>query len=111
MKINLIPQRREDSLHVIKSGDVLTVNGEVFDFSPMGDGDTLPATAINSFWFLNKVERIDGELEMTLLFPNPWNYSQEQAFPVPLVGVPDGKVVFPAPLPSTETESSAEVDQ
>lgn len=111
MKINLTPQRREDTLEVIKQGNILVVNGETFDFSPMADGDTLPATAINSIWFLNKVERIGGELELTLLLPNPWNYSQEQAFPVPLVDVPDGPVLFPAPLPIAETEYPTEVDQ
>ncbi|RRW68250.1 hypothetical protein EGJ53_00405 [Pseudomonas fluorescens] len=111
MKINLTPQRRDDTLEVIKQGNTLVVNGETFDFSPMADGDTLPATAISSLWFLNNVECIGGELELTLLFPNPWNYSQEQAFPVPLVDVPDGPVVFPAPLPITETESPAEVGQ
>lgn len=103
MKINLSPQRRDDVLEVHKNGRVLTVNGEVFDFSPMGDGDTLPASAINSLWFLDKVECVGGELELTLLFPNPWNYSHEQAFPVPLVNVPDGLVVFPQPLSEEET--------
>jgi len=99
MKINLIPQGRGDTLQVIKLGDVLTVNGEEFDLSPVGEGDTLPATAIGSFWFRDKVERINGELELTFLFPIPSNYSQEQAFPVPLVNIPDGVVAFPGPLP------------
>jgi hypothetical protein len=99
MLIKLSPQRRDETLQVIKVGDVLTVNGESFDFSPIGDGDTLPALAISSPWFLDKVERIDGELALTLFLPLPWNYSQEQAFPVPLENVPDGPVAFPQPLP------------
>ena len=111
MKIYLIPQRRDDTPEIIKTGDVLTVHGEMFDLSPIGEGDTLPAAAIKSIWFWDKIERIDGELILTLLFPNPWNYSQEQAFPVPLVDVPDGPVVFPAPLPIYETESQAEMGQ
>ncbi|WP_323151451.1 hypothetical protein [Pseudomonas glycinae] len=99
MIINLSPQRREDVLSIIKSGDVLTINGEVFDLSPIQEGDTLPASAISSPWFLNKVERNGGELELTLIFPNPRNFSQEQAFPVPLVNIPDGVVQLPQPLP------------
>ena len=99
MKIILSPQRRDDTLAVYKLGDVLSVNGEQFDFSLVGEGDTLPAQAISSIWFVDKVERVDGELVLTLLFPNPWNYSQEQAFPVPLQEVPDGPVVFPQSLP------------
>lgn len=102
MIIKLSPQRRDDSLAVIKSGDLLNINGEVFDLSPMNDGDTLPRSAIASEWFAADVEKVSGQLVVTLLFPNPANYSQEQAFPVDLLGVPDGEVVFPLPLPILE---------
>lgn len=98
MKIYLSPQRRDDSLEVVKTGDALTINGEKFDLSPVGEGDTLPREAIDSIWFAGPIDRIDGELILTLLFPNPWNYSQAQAFPVPLENVPDGPVAFPGPL-------------
>lgn len=100
MKINLIPVGRPETLEVIRIGDVLNINGEVFDFSPIGEGDTLPTTAITSTWFMDKVERLNGELELTLILPLPSNYSQEQAFPVPLENVPDGAVAFPQPLPA-----------
>jgi hypothetical protein len=99
MRINLSPQRRDDALEVVKAGDVLTLNGEPFDFSRMGDGDTLPGAAIQSEWFVGDVDRVNGELVLTLLLPNPWNYSPAQAFPVPLENVPDGPVIFPGPLP------------
>lgn len=98
MKILLSPQRRDDTLEVIKNGDVLKVNGKDFDFSPVGEGDTLPRQAIDSLWFVGDIERVNGELILTLLLPNPRDYSQEQAFPVPLVNVMDGPVVFPGPL-------------
>lgn len=104
MKIILSPQRRDDTLEVVKNGDVLTVNGEEFDFSLIADGDTLPREAIDSIWFAGPVDRIGGELILTLLFPNPWNYSQEQAFPVPLENVLDGLVAFPQPREVTEEE-------
>ncbi|WP_460410452.1 MULTISPECIES: hypothetical protein [unclassified Pseudomonas] len=99
MRINLIPQRRDDTLQVFKVGDALTVNGEIFDFSPIVEGDTLPAFAVSSDWFVDKIDRVDGELVLNLILPNPWNYSPEQAFPVPLENVPDGPVDFPQPLP------------
>jgi hypothetical protein len=105
MIIKLSPQRRDDTLEVVKAGQVLRINGEDFDFSPMPDGATLPRSAINSEWFAGDVEMIAGDLVVTLLFPNPANYSQEQAFPVDLVGVPNGPVAFPKPLPvSTDPE-------
>lgn len=105
MRIKLAAQRRDDSLTVFKRGKVLTVNGEEFDFSPLTEGATLPQTAINSFWFAGDVEMADGEITLTLLLPNPANYSQEQAFPVDLVDVPDGLVVFPQPLPAPEVDT------
>lgn len=100
MHIYLSPQRRDDTFSVSKSGDVLVVNGVYFDFSSVGEGDTLPLAAIKSMWFSGDAERTNGELSVTLLFPNPWNYSQEQAFPQPLLNVPDGAVELPKPLPS-----------
>ncbi|MBK5400521.1 hypothetical protein JFU47_28015 [Pseudomonas sp. TH39(2020)] len=108
MNIILTPQRRDDTLEVIKAGSVLTVNGQVFDFSRMRDGDTLANSAINSEWFAGDVEKVEGELTLTLLLPNPWNYSPEQAFPVPLENLPDGQVVFPRPLPEPEVEAVSE---
>lgn len=102
MKINLSPQRRDDAFEVIRAGDVLTINGETFDFSQMADGDTLPATAIDSEWFVGDVHKVAGELELTLLMPIPANYSPAQAFPAPLLNVSNGAVVLPQPLPTPE---------
>lgn len=99
MKINLSPQRRDDPLVVVRAGSVLTINGAVFDLSQMGNGDTLPRSAIASEWLTSDVDKVGGELTLTLLLPIPWNYSPEQAFPQPLLNVPDGRVVFPLPLP------------
>lgn len=106
MIINLSPQRRDDTLRAVRAGDSLAVNGEVFDFDKVAEGDTLPWAALGSGWFAGDVERIDGQLVVTLWLPNPWNYSPEQAFPVPLLNVPDGEVLFPRPLPA-EGETAA----
>ena len=102
MRIKLSPQRRDDSLYVEKEGERLIVNGEVFDFAAIKTGDTLPVLAIKSEWFAGDVEKEGGELSVTLLLPLPLNFSPEQAFPVDLVDVPDGVVVFPQPLPVPE---------
>ncbi|POA26314.1 MULTISPECIES: hypothetical protein [unclassified Pseudomonas] len=99
MKIILSPQRRDDTLTLERAGTVLTINGEDFDFSSMNDGDTLPKGAIDCEWFAGDIEKVDGDLVVTLFLPNPVNYSQEQAFPVPLVNIPDGPVLLPQPLP------------
>jgi len=101
MRISLVPLGTIDTLQVIKQDKVLTFNGESFDFSLMKNGDTLPWTALSSKWITGGVEcDADGELSLNVILPIPWNYSQEQAFPVPLLNVPNGVVVFPKPLPT-----------
>lgn len=105
MRIKLSPQRRDDALEVSKSGKSLTINGEIFDFSPINEGDTLPREAIDSIWFAGDVVMEDGEITLTVLLPLPVNYSQEQAFPVDLIDVPDGVVPLPLPLELVSFES------
>ncbi|UVL16148.1 hypothetical protein LOY27_09920 [Pseudomonas atacamensis] len=102
MKIILSPQRRDDTLTLSKNGSVLTINGEAFDFSQMNEGDTLPRDAIDCEWFVGDVEKVEGALVITLFLPNPENYSPEQAFPVPIVNIPDGPISLPLPLPVPE---------
>lgn len=109
MNINLSPQRRDDSLAVSVSGDVLSINGEAFDFSQMVDGDTLPASAIESEWFVDQVNKIGNDIFVTLILPLPANYSHAQAFPAPLFNLPNGPVAFPQPLPAS-TEDLAGLD-
>ena len=108
MKINLSPVRLDGTLVVSRLGAVLTINGDTFDFSQMADGDTLPASAINSQWFAGDIHKADGELELTLILPLPANYSPEQAFPVPLLITADGPVALPQPLPTPGSEAIEE---
>ena len=108
MKVTLSPQRRDDIVTFQKSGDTLLVNGEAFDFSKLEDGDVLPREAIKSEWFSGDVTRVDGELWLSLILPNPWNYSQAQAFPAPVLASKDGLIELPKPLPQTFKESFGE---
>lgn len=110
MQINLSPQRRDDTLQLIRNGSALSINGEVFDFSQMAAGDTLPASAISSEWFLGQVDNVGGELEITLILPLPANYSQQQAFPEPLFNVPNGPVALPQPMPVIAVEPDQSQD-
>lgn len=103
MKIELMPQVGNALFTVVKSGDTLIINDVRFDLSQVEDGDTLPHGSIDSIWFAGDITRQTGELNISLLFPIPSNYSQEQAFPNPLWSVADGLVVFPPPkMPAGE---------
>lgn len=95
MQINLSPVRSNETLIVSRAGDVLTVNGEPFDFTQLTNGATLPTEAIGSGWFVAPVERIAGELHLTLRLPHGPNPSQAVAFPQPITVTQDGPVELP----------------
>lgn len=95
MQINLSPVRSNETLTVSRAGDVLTINGELFDFTQLTNGATLPTAAVGSDHFVGPVERIDGELTLTLRLPHGPNPSQAVAFPQPIVVTVDGPVELP----------------
>jgi len=95
MKINLSPQRRDDTLSVFKQGDVLTINGTDYDFSQLPDGGTLPADAVDCEYVIGSVDRVNGELELTLLLPHGPNASEAARFPEPIIDPADGEVELP----------------
>ncbi len=95
MHIKLNPQRRDDTLTVIKAGEILTVNGEVFDLSVIPEGATLPADAISSEFFSSPVERIDGVLHITLTLPHGADPVEAVAFPADIINPPDGEIELP----------------
>jgi len=95
MKLLFSPQRRDDVLILSKSGDALTVNGTVYDFSPLPDGATLPREAIDCEWVCGDVSRINGELEIPILLPHGPDASEAARFPEPMAVTIDGEVVLP----------------
>ena len=84
----------DNGLQISKAGDVLTINGVEFDFSQVPDGGLLPQDAVDCEWIVSDVERVNGELVLTLLLPHGPNASEAARFPEPLVDVPDGVVVL-----------------
>ena len=95
MKINLSPQRRDDTLTVFKQGDILTINGTDYDFTDLPDGGTLPAEAVDCEYVIGSVDRVNGELELTLLLPHGPNAYEAARFPEPIINPADGEVELP----------------
>ena len=95
MKLLFSPQRRDDVLILSKSGDALTVNGTVYDFSPLPDGATLPREAIDCKWICGNVERVNGELIIPILLPHGPNPPNARAFPEPLTVTANGPIALP----------------
>jgi hypothetical protein len=110
MQVLLSPQRRDDSLVVVKDGGKLRINGDLFSFISLPDGATIPAGEIPCEWIVGPVERIDGEINLTLVLPHGPNPSPAVAYPTPLVDPPDGALALPFDQTATEPEVLDDVD-
>ena len=95
MKIILSPMRHDMPLSLERAGDVLTINGEAYDFTALPEGATLPRDAVACDVLTSDVERIDGALNLTLRLPHGPNAPQETRFPAPIIDPPDGPVALP----------------
>ncbi|KVV01747.1 MULTISPECIES: hypothetical protein [unclassified Pseudomonas] len=101
MNIRLGGIRADASLTLEKKGDALIVNGELFDFSRIEEGDSLPDTAlmskVNRHFFLSPITRVDGQLTLVLMLPYGEGASSAQVFPEPIVIDLDGEIRLPQP--------------
>ena len=95
MKISFVPQRNDNALTVSKAGDVLTINGEVFDFSSLPDGATLLDGDVPCEWITRPITRVEGQLQLSLILPHGPNPSVEILLAPPLINPPDGPVAIP----------------
>lgn len=95
MKINLSPISGMDTVTVMKHGDALTINGVVYDFTPLTEGSTLPAEAIECEYIVGPVSRKNGDIELTLLLPITATAGKAARFPQPITITTDGEVTLP----------------
>lgn len=95
------PPQEFTPLSVTKSGDILTINGEVFNFTSLPDGADVPAGEVPCEWIFGPVQRVAGELHLTLRFPLASSTEPWATWPLVLEAVPDGAV----DLPTTTTVS------
>ena len=95
MQITLTPQRRDDRLSLVRSGDVLTINGEAFDFAAIPEGCTLPRDAVACDWLASDIPRIGGQLYLTLILPHGADAPQATLSPAALTLTGDGPVALP----------------
>lgn len=112
MRISFSPMRRDDALTLEKSsGERLRINGELFNFNPLAEGDTVPAGAIPCDWIVGPVERVGGEVCLTVILPHGPNPSPAVAFPEPITVIEDGPVAIPQdPAPEPQPEEPVNVD-
>ena len=107
MQITLLPVRLDETLLLDREGDILYVNGEVFDFSPLTEGATLPWGAVNPLWFPGDIHRVNGVLHLTVRLPIGPNAPESMRFPAAITVVGDGAVDLPS-QPIVEEELPSE---
>lgn len=95
MIIKLCPQRRDDVLVLSKRSDVLTINGERFDFRALPEGAVLPGSAVDCDFVVGDITRLNGELIITLLLPCGPQATDAANFPLDIFSPPDGNVSLP----------------
>ena len=104
MQITLTPVRLDTPLTLHRSGDVLTINGTAYDFGPLPEGAILPRAAVDCDWLASDVERIGGEIHLTLILPHGAHAPEATRHPAPLTLTGDG----PVALPAHDTEEPAQ---
>jgi len=95
MRIKLSPFSADETLVLSRSGESITINGMKLDFEGVHDGAMLPATATNCSWLYGPIERVAGELTLTVRLPHGAMASAQSRFPVDIVNPPDGRIQLP----------------
>lgn len=95
MIIKLSPQGGRVPLSIKKSGDVLVINGESFDFRQLPEGAVLPWSAVQCQHLAGDVTRRNGDLIIVLGIPCEADSSLAVRFPSDIVNPPDGDVRLP----------------
>ncbi|MFL1553207.1 hypothetical protein ACI77I_29730 [Pseudomonas sp. D47] len=110
MKIKLWPDLVEWPLEASVSGDKLTLNGEVFDFSQLKEGFLLPSTAVDSRFFVETemIQRVGGEVCITIRLPVTHETAEEIRNPAEsiVLQIKRGKVKFPDTCAPKEVEKN-----
>ena len=106
--ITLIPQRRDETLTLGRSGDILTIDDTPYDFGPLPEGATLPAAAVGCPWLASDVTRTGGTIHLTLILPHgpipfpPPPEALAVTHPAPIIVSTDGPVTLPDYTPAEE---------
>lgn len=95
MRVSFSPIRMAGSMVASVEGDVITIKGTALDLSPLGEGEAIPATALDSSWVVGPVQRVSGEIQITILLPIGRDASAAARFPEP-VTVTSGAVPIPS---------------
>lgn len=85
MIINFTPQRRDDIL-ILKKIDVdkIEINGDIFDFSSLNEGDFIPSGIVPCEWIVGEIRKVENKINLTIILPHGPTPNQALAFPQPI---------------------------
>ncbi|WP_321449669.1 hypothetical protein [uncultured Cohaesibacter sp.] len=109
MKINLVPQRRDDALVLFCNADVLTINGQALDLSGIPAGGNMPLDAVSCGWLASDITRsANGDLTLSIILPHGFiadpttQAAKAVLYPVAIDVTEEGQIS----LPTYETTTS-----
>lgn len=110
MKISFLARRRDDTLELeCTTPDRLRINGELFNFAPLPEGATVPEGVVPSDWIVGPVERIDGEVCLTIMLPYRIG-GRHVDDPDPIIVSEPGPIVLPVLDPVEQIASDEEAE-
>lgn len=110
MHITLHPIRQDRRPEIVRKGDALVIDGEVFDFAPLPEGAELPRAAIDSPCFVGPVRREAGRICLGLLLAHGAGAPGATLFPAALELTGDGPLPLPPFAAGPEETESAETE-
>lgn len=84
MTITLSPVRADGALTVARNETVALINGTLFDFGQLADGDRLPRAAVQCPALISDVTRQGAEIRFALAAPHGEHASEAERFPAPV---------------------------
>lgn len=106
MKITLFPTTESEGFTASVKGDVITINGEDVDLSPLKEGYRILGAAVGNKFFVPTmyVQRVSGELDFTLFLQVEPGTDEKWRSPA----TPNVLVVKAGPVPIPDTSPPKE---
>ncbi|MDO6732730.1 hypothetical protein Q4577_22140 [Marinovum sp. 2_MG-2023] len=95
MKIEFMPMRHDARPVLKQRGDILFIDGDIFDFTDLPEGAMLPSAAVASEWIVGPVTRKDGIVCLTIVLPHGPEAPEMTRHPKQLIVQEDGDILLP----------------
>ncbi|SLN69926.1 hypothetical protein ROG8370_03313 [Roseovarius gaetbuli] len=95
MHISFSPVRADHTLAVAYNNETITLNGALYDFQDIPEGEALSQDVLECEHIVTDVVRQDGVIHLTLVLPHGPDAATEVLFPTPVTVTGSGNLVLP----------------